>query len=364
MSKFRILVMKPMLDAREDEAVLRVLHSNWLISGPECEAFEHEFEEHVGGYAVTVSSATAGMHLVLEALELPRYDYTGEPKDPILVPALTHIATADAARMAHRVTLCDVGEDLLLKVPPLGNAAAFLPVDLYGRLWSPPANIPKRPIIVDAAHSIGEWTLDDRDPRITAFVFSFHAMKNMTTGEGGMVVTRDANLAREVRLLREHGQDRTAPGRPFVRFGFKYNMPDILAAIGRAQLKKLPWWMARRRELANRYDDMIANVPAEAPYIGAVPRDDHSSPRLSTPHLYVVRVKDRDGVQARMAEQGIQTLVHYKSLSVDGPYATERGACPAAEKAGDEVLTLPLWPGMIEKEQDDVVIALEKAVRG
>ena len=386
--KFKILVMHPMAGMEEEEAVIRVIRSGWWISGPECAAFEREFGEHVGGHAVTVSSATAGMHLVLEALELERDPYSGEPLEPVCVPALTHIATADAARMAHRVKLCDVDDALLLQLPSgliddvpfqrdrIFGAAALMPVDLYGRLWRPPAETYGLPIIIDAAHSVGTWTLADRvahwkgNHRVAAFVFSFHAMKNMGVGEGGMVVTSDPALAREVKILREHGQDRDAPGRPFTRFGFKYNMPDLAAALGREQLKKLPGWMARRRELADRYEDLLGPLNAPNGPIKIVPRDPHLHPHLDTPHLYVIRISHndnighltRDAVMLRMAEQGIQTLVHYKSLSVDGPYAEGAGTCPVAEKAGEEVLTLPLWPGLTYEEQDEVVGALERSL--
>jgi len=146
-------------------------------------------------------------------------------------------------------------------------------------------------------------------------------------------------------------------------------LPDPLAEASDAS-PLIDQLQARRRELADRYDDLLGPLNAPNGPIKIVPRDHHLHSHLDTPHLYVIRISHndnighltRDAVMLRMAEQGIQTLVHYKSLSVDGPYAEGAGTCPVAEKAGEEVLTLPLWPGLTYEEQDEVVGALERSL--
>lgn len=370
---------RPDIGEAEIEAVARTLRSGWVTTGPETKAFESEFAAYLGGgvQAIAVNSATAGLHLALEAIGIG-------PGDEVIAPTLTFTATVEVARyLGADAKLVDVDPVTLNIDPACIEAAitprtrAILPVH-YGGLACDMAaifDIARRhglQVVEDAAHALpttSQGTLVGQLPSAAA-VFSFYANKTMTTGEGGMVVTRDERLTQRMRVMRLHGISRDA----FDRFssrtpawyyeiaapGFKYNLTDTAAALGRVQLQRLPAFLARRRQLAARYlaelRDLPLVLPADAP-VG----ETHAW------HLFVLRLADadrvtRDEVIQRLSDAGIGTSVHYVPLHRQ-PYWRDRYGLtpeqfPVAEAAYQRMFSIPLFTAMSDDEQARVIGAL------
>jgi len=367
----------PTLGDDEINEVVDSLRSGWITTGPKVARLEELFRERLGGkHAIAVSSATAGLHLAVAALDL-------EPGDEVIVPPITWAATANVVELCGgRVVFADVDPETLCLDP--GDVAgritertrAILPVHYAGQ----PADLDALralaadrdiAIIEDAAHAVGTVYKDvEIGAADSTAVFSFHPIKNITTGEGGMIVCGDDALAERMRRLRFHGVSREARNRyqrggvpeyDVIEPGFKYNMMDIQAAIGIHQLAKLDAFNARRRELAERYGRLLADVPAVKP-LGFVPYD-----AVHAWHLYVVRL-DLDAVTLRrgefmqaLQEENIGTGLHFPALHVATYYREKYGAVlPHAEEAGERIFSLPLYPLMTEDDQDDVVDAIQR----
>ena len=370
---------RPDIGDAEIEAVARTLRSGWVTTGPETKAFESEFAAYLGGgvQAIAVNSATAGLHLALEAIGIG-------PGDEVIAPTLTFTATVEVARyLGADAKLVDVDPVTLNIDPACIEAAitprtrAILPVH-YGGLACDMAaifDIARRrglQVVEDAAHALpttSQGTLVGQLPSAAA-VFSFYANKTMTTGEGGMVVTRNERLAQRMRVMRLHGISRDAFDRfssrtpawyyEIVAPGFKYNLTDTAAALGRVQLQRLPAFLARRRQLAARYlvelRDLPLVLPADAP-VG----ETHAW------HLFVLRVADaarvtRDEVIQRLSDAGIGTSVHYVPLHRQ-PYWRDRYGLtpeqfPVAEAAYQRMFSIPLFTAMSDDEQARVIGAL------
>ncbi|WP_298431473.1 DegT/DnrJ/EryC1/StrS family aminotransferase [Ottowia sp.] len=370
---------RPDIGEVEIEAVARTLRSGWVTTGPETKAFESEFAAYLGGgvQAIAVNSATAGLHLALEAIGIG-------PGDEVIAPTLTFTATVEVARyLGADAKLVDVDPVTLNIDPACIEAAitprtrAILPVH-YGGLACDMAaifDIARRrglQVVEDAAHALpttSQGTLVGQLPSAAA-VFSFYANKTMTTGEGGMVVTRDERLAQRMRVMRLHGISRDAFDRfssrtpawyyEIVAPGFKYNLTDTAAALGRVQLQRLPAFLARRRQLAARYlaelRDLPLVLPADAP-VG----ETHAW------HLFVLRLADaarvtRDEVIQRLSDAGIGTSVHYVPLHRQ-PYWRDRYGLtpeqfPVAEAAYQRMFSIPLFTAMSDDEQARVIGAL------
>ena len=375
---------RPDIGEAEIEAVARTLRSGWVTTGPETKAFESEFAAYLGGgvQAIAVNSATAGLHLALEAIGIG-------PGDEVIAPTLTFTATVEVARyLGADAKLVDVDPVTLNIDPACIQAAitprtrAILPVH-YGGLACDMAaifDIARRrglQVVEDAAHALpttSQGTLVGQLPSAAA-VFSFYANKTMTTGEGGMVVTRNERLAQRMRVMRLHGISRDAFDRfssrtpawyyEIVAPGFKYNLTDTAAALGRVQLQRLPAFLARRRQLAARYlaelRDLPLVLPADAP-----------AGETHAWHLFVLRLADaarvtRDEVIQRLSDAGIGTSVHYVPLHRQ-PYWRDRyGLTPAqfpvAEAAYQRMFSIPLFTAMSDDEQARVIGALRAALR-
>ncbi len=370
----------PPVGEEEVEAAVTVLRSGWLTSGPEVAAFEKELAQSIGGdglEAVAVNSATAGLHLALEAIGIG-------PGDSVLVPTLTFTATAEVVRyLGADVILVDCDPDTLLidladaerRMTP--QVKAIMPVHFGGLAMDREALLAfaarhNIAIVDDAAHAlpssdkghmVGNWGT-------AATVFSFYANKTVTTGEGGMVVTRDAAIAKRIRLMRTHGMSRDA----FDRFrvtgasweydviapGFKYNLTDLAATIGRVQLRRREELRAGREIVAHRYFQQLADLPLQLPAEAA----DGS---LHSWHLFPVKLQagaalDRNSLINALSERGIGTSVHYKPLH-QMTYWKE--ACdvnsqsfPVADGHFANTVSLPLFPGMTEAQSDEVCAAL------
>ena len=362
---------RPSVGDAEINAVVECLRSGWLTTGPQARAFEEEFAACLGPVeAVAVNSATAALHLGLEAMGV------GEG-DEVILPTLTFTATAEVVRyMGARPTFVDMDPTTLCLDLDAVEAAitprtrVIMPVHFAGR----PCDLKRLRaiadrnglrILSDAAHAFPA-TQGGRpvgDDLADATAFSFYANKTMTTGEGGMLTTRDADLAGRARVMRLHGIDRDVFNRftdpradwlyDVVAPGFKYNLTDPAAALGRVQLARREDFLARRTELAARYDDALTGLPLLLPP-HAADEDVHSW------HLYIIRVTDaapitRNELAAGMREAGIGISVHYRPLHQLSVWSDHGGAFPQADHYFERCLSLPLFMAMTRAEQARVI---------
>lgn len=369
----------PDIGEEEIGAVVECLRSGWVTTGPATRGFEAAFRDYLGAdvQAISVNSATAGLHLALESLGIG-------PGDEVIVPTLTFTATAEVVRyLGAQPVLVDVDAATLNMSPNAVEAAitprtrAIVPVHYAGLACDMDAilALARRHglrVVEDAAHAFPTRyrgrLVGTLDSDIT--VFSFYANKTMTTGEGGMVVVRDPELARRIRLMRLHGISQDAFDRyvsktpawfyEVVAAGFKYNLTDIAAAIGIEQLRKIDRFLERRAALAARYDAALAGLPLVLP-----PRPEGDSSHAW--HLYVVRLRAgsplrRDDLILRLSQLGIGTSVHFIPLHRQ-PYwrdncASDPESFPVAEAAFEAMLTLPLYTRMRDADQERVIQAL------
>lgn len=371
----------PDITDAELSAVAEAMRSGWVTTGPRTKAFEQAFAAYLGGNceAIAVNSATAGLHLAVESAGIG-------PGDEVIVPTMTFTATAEVVRYLGADPVLVDCDPATLNLDPIRVAAAITPrtkaimpvhygglscdMDAIQRLASQHGLA----VIEDAAHALPTtWrgALIGTLPT-TATVFSFYANKTMTTGEGGMVITRDSAVAKRMRTMRLHGMNRDAfdrfrSDRPswhyeIVAPGFKYNMTDMAAAMGLVQLQRLPGFLRRRQELAARYDAALAGLPLILP-----PRPANGD--IHAWHLYAVRLTPearmpRDQVIERLSAAGIGTSVHYIPLHRH-PYWRDRYRLtpemfPAADAAYQALITLPLYTVMPDTAIDRVASVLRE----
>jgi UDP-4-amino-4-deoxy-L-arabinose-oxoglutarate aminotransferase len=371
---------RPTIGEEEIASVVDSLRSGWITSGPKVLAFEAAFRERLGvPQAVAVNSATAGLHVALAALSVG-------PGDEVITTSLTWPSTVNLIELlGARPVFADVLPGTLMIDPEdvqrriTERTRAIVPVHYAGApadLEALEAAIDERPIalIEDAAHALGT-TYKGREigagPHTT--VFSFHPIKNITTGEGGMVTTRDAKLADRMRILRFHGVSKDAwsrygrsasPRYEVIEPGWKYNMLDLQAALGIEQLKKLERFNGQRAELAARYDESLEGI-AEVRPLERVPYD-----HVHAWHLYIVRLDlprlsiGRDEFMGELGQAGIGVGLHFTPVHLHRYYAEKygfrRGDLPASEAAGEAIFSLPLYPLLTQARQDDVVAAVKK----
>jgi UDP-4-amino-4,6-dideoxy-N-acetyl-beta-L-altrosamine transaminase len=369
------------IDADDIAAVVRVLEGDWLTQGPEVRAFEEEFAAAVGApYAVAFSSGTAALHGAAAAAGVG-------PGDVLVTSAITFAASANCgAYLGARPAFADIdpgtwnvsAESLL--AAGAADAAAVVPVHFAG-LPAPIAEIraalgPGVRIIEDAAHAIGATADGDpvgscRDSDMA--IFSFHPVKTITTGEGGMVTTRDPALRDHLTRFRTHGivarPDAPGEGGWFQEqheLGFNYRLTDLQSALGRTQLRRLDAFVERRNAIAARYRAALQDLgaielPPEPP-----PGSRHGR------HLFVIRL--REGAAARRAlydhlrARGILAQVHYVPV-YRHPWYREtfgyaEGLCPQAERLYSGCLSLPCFPDLTPAEQDEVIAEVRAGVGG
>jgi len=373
---------RPTIEDDEIAEVVDSLRSGWITSGPKVERFEALFRERLGvSQAVAVNSATAGLHLAVAALGL-------RPGDEVIVPAITWAATANVVELCGgRTVFADVDPETLCLDPSdvarriTSATRAIIPVHFAGQ----PADMTALDVLAawagltiveDAAHALGTV---HRGVEVGASghptVFSFHPIKNITTGEGGMVTCNDAALADRLRILRFHGVSKNAWNRfrgggvaqyDVLEPGWKYNMLDLQAALGLRQMEKLERFNAARRALAAVYAAELASVPELRP-LGAV-----KYPAVHAWHLYIVRLEleavtlDRNDFMQALHQEHIGTGLHFPPLHLSsyyaGKYGYGPGALPAAEQAGAQILSLPLYPLMTPSDVRDVVDAARRVI--
>lgn len=373
---------RPDISEAEIAAVTQALRSGWVTTGPKTREFEQAFTDYLGGnglQSIAVNSATAGLHLALEALGIG-------PGDEVIAPTLTFTATVEVVRyLGADPVLVDVDPVTLNIDPDAIRAAitprtkAIMPVHYAGLACRMDeilaiAHEHGLKVVEDAAHALPTtWKgqlVGQLQSDVT--VFSFYANKTITTGEGGMAVTRHPKLAERMRVMRLHGMSRDAFDRfsaqtpawyyEIVAPGFKYNMTDIAAAMGVEQLARLPQFVQRRQHLAARYQAQLAGLPLVLP-ADAPAGDAHAW------HLYVVRLAPgarvgRDEIIQALSDRGIGTSVHYVPLHRQ-PYWRDRyQLTPArfahAEAAYQCMLSLPLFTAMHDTDQDRVIGALHE----
>jgi dTDP-4-amino-4,6-dideoxygalactose transaminase len=369
---------RPSISPAAIDEVVACLKSGWITTGPRVKQFEDDLKTYLGApHVLALTSATAGLHLVLVALNL-------KPGDEVITTPMTFAATLNTIVLAGgRPVLVDVEPGTYnIDVTKIEKAItnrtraimpvhfAGLPVDL-----DPLYDIAKKHnlrVIEDAAHAIGT---EYKGRRIGSFgdvqVFSFHPNKNMTTGEGGCVATRDEKLASDVALLRFHGMDREAWNRfgkkgsqhyEIITPGYKYNMMDIQAALGLHQLKQLDGFIKRRTAIALRYQKVLADWPQWT--LTRAPAYQH----LHAWHLYAPLTNpdeanmDRDAFMQGMKERNIGTGLHYRAVHLYPYYRDQfgfkRGDFPNAETISDRIVSLPLFPLMTDADQDRVIAAM------
>ncbi len=366
------------IDERDVAAVCRVLRSDWLTTGPKVDEFETAAAEFVGvDHAAAVSSGTAALHCAMHALGIG-------PGDEVIVPPITFAATANCVvYQGGTPVFVDVEPDTLLIDPVkieekiTSRTRAIIAVDYaglpcdYDRIKA----ITRKhgiALVADACHSIGaRYKGAPVGSLADMTVFSFHPVKHITTGEGGMVATNDPGLAEKIRIFRNHGitsdhRQREAKGSWFyemTRLGFNYRITDIQCALGVSQLRKLPDFIKRRKEIAARYDHFFADFPGVAPV--GLRHGARGSMHDHAFHLYVVELSNnRDKLFQYMRERGIGVNVHYIPVHLH-PYYQEKlgtgpGMCPVAETAYRNMLSLPIYPGMRDADVQRVLGALQE----
>jgi UDP-4-amino-4-deoxy-L-arabinose-oxoglutarate aminotransferase len=369
---------RPSITEEDISAVGDVLRSGWITTGPKVAQFEKRFADYVGcAGAVALASATAGMHLALKALGIG-------PGDEVITPSMTWVSTVNLIVLAGaRPVFVDVDRDTLMVSPESVEACltqrtrAIIPVHFAGaaldldplRCLAAARGVP---LIEDAAHALGTRYSGRHIGQSGTAIFSFHPIKNITTGEGGMFCSDDDDLLERVRRLKFHGlgvdafdrhQQGRSPQAEVLEPGYKCNMTDIAAMLGLRQLARVEEFNARRAELAMRYRERLQSVEeiiplADPPYL-----------MKHAWHLFIVRLDidkaglGRDEFMQALKERNIGTGLHFRAVHLQRYYRENagfhRGLLPNTEWNSDRICSLPLFPDMTERDVDDVVEAIK-----
>jgi dTDP-4-amino-4,6-dideoxygalactose transaminase len=367
-----IPLSRPSISDREIEGVVECLKSGWITTGPVCKSFEDKFCELTGAsHAISLSSATAGMHLVLLALGV------GEG-DEIITPSMTFASTINMITMLKaKPVFADIHYDTLninadkIEEKISRKTKAIIPVHFAGapvdmdRILKI-AKQHRIAVIEDAAHAVGTYYKGTHAGGFGHIaIFSFHPIKNITSGEGGMITHGDEKLENQLRLLRFHGIKRDAwkrygkggnPEYDIQRPGFKYNLTDIQAALGLAQLSRLNEINRRRSEIAELYVEGLKG--AEGLELPGIP----DYPHVHAWHLFIVKIlsMDRGNFMEKLSQYNIGYGLHFPACHllsyVKRQFKTGMGMLPETERAADRIISLPLFPDM---KNDDVFYVCE-----
>ncbi len=367
---------RPSIGEREIEGVVSCLRSGWITTGPLCKAFEEKFCELTGAsHALSVSSGTAGMHLMLLGLNLKR-------GDEIITPSMTFASTLNLIALSGaKPVFVDIDYGTLninadqIEEKITERTKGIIPVHFAGA----PVDMDKIlslaqrfsiPVIEDAAHAVGTYY---KGIHVGGFgqsaIFSFHPIKNITTGEGSMITHYDDDLESRLRLLRFHGIERDAwkrygkggnPEYDIKTPGYKYNLTDIQAALGLAQLSRIEDFNSRRRHLADLYRRGLEGV--EGLDLPGVP----TYPHIHAWHLFVIKVisMNRERFMQRLSEYEIGYGIHFPAGHrlgyIQERYKVKRGALKETERANARLLSLPLFPDMKEEDVSYVCEAVRE----
>lgn len=373
---------RPGMSEADIDAVVRVLRSGWITTGPVTAELEQRFCDTVGcGHAVALSSATAGMHLLLHILGIG-------PGDEVITPSMTWVSTVNLISLTGATPVfVDVERDTLMTsarlIEPLVNertrlivpvhfAGAALDLDPLRAL----AGQHDLSLVEDAAHAIGASYRGNPIGQCGTAIFSMHPIKNITTGEGGMFCTDDGQLAEHMRRLRFHGLgvdafDRETLGRvpqaEVLEPGFKYNLPDMNAALGVSQLSRLDIINQRRAELAAIYCQLLADVDE------VTPLESPGYPFVHAWHLFIIRLDiekagiSRDDFMAALKQQGIGSGLHFRAVHTQKYYREQMpalaGSLPNTEWNSERICSLPLFPDMDDADAHRVVAAIKSVLR-
>jgi UDP-4-amino-4-deoxy-L-arabinose-oxoglutarate aminotransferase len=369
---------RPDISEAEIEAVADVLRSGWITTGPRASEFETEFGKHCGArHSIAVSSATGGMQVVLRALDIG-------PGDEVITPSMTWVSTVNMIVLCGATPVfVDVDRETLMVSPedveraitprtkaiiPVHYAGAAVDLDGFRQL----AANHQIALVEDAAHAAGSDYKGHAIGSSGTAIFSFHPIKNITSGEGGMIVTDDDALADRIRRLKFHGLgadafDRSNQGRApqaeVLEPGYKYNMPDIAAALGLGQLQRLDDFNQRRSELAALYAAALADID------GIEPLGLPQWPISHSWHLYIVRVHseqfglDRNEFMAALKQQQIGTGLHFRAVHQQKYYREQAYGSIAlvnTEWNSERICSLPLFPLMTNADVARVTDAIRK----
>ena len=358
-----IPLFKPSCGREEIEAVTEVLKSGWWGLGKKTEEFERKFADYIGAkYAVSLNSATAALHLSLKALNLPS-------GSEVITSPLTFISTAFAAQYNDLIPVfADVQHDTLninpedIKRKITNKTKAIIPVHFGGHICDMEeindiAEEHKLFVIEDAAHAAGSSLNGKKAGSFGKFgCFSFHAVKNLATGDGGMITTDDKKAYERFKRLRWLGIDKSTFSRTkkenyvwdydVKELGFKCHGNDILSSIGLAQLEKLESANKKRREIFKKYNEALKDF-VETP----VWRQGH----ISACHNYVAKAKDRDMLIEHLNTNGIFAGVHYKPLYLYSYYKGSKTDCPVTDRIWTKLISLPMFPDLKNEEIDKVI---------
>ncbi len=369
------------IDEEDIQAVCKVLRSDWLTTGPMVEIFENAVKEFTGAReAVAVSSGTAGLHAVMNALEIQ----TG---DEVIVPSITFAATANAVVYQGGVPVfADVDKDTLLLDPDseekkiTDKTRAVVGVDYAGQscdydVLKQIAQQHSITLVADSCHALGGTYKNKKVGNIADMtVFSFHPVKHITTGEGGMIVTPSARMANKMRRFRNHGINSDHKTRSenklwfyeIDQLGFNYRLTDIQCALGISQLKKLPQWIKKRNQIARSYDDFFKTVNGITPL-------KYLDYGVHAYHLYVI-LFNRDSIKytraeifSKLRDMGIGVNVHYIPVHYHPFYKKTfgclKGLCPVAEDTYERMITLPLFPQMSRNDVERVCAGVRESIQ-
>ncbi|WAC08143.1 MAG: aminotransferase class I/II-fold pyridoxal phosphate-dependent enzyme [Thermodesulfobacteriota bacterium] len=372
----------PSIKEEDIAAVVEVLRSGWITTGQKCAEFEDNFCRYTGcSGAVALASGTAGMHLLLHALGIG-------PGDEVITPSMTWVSTVNIIVLAGATPVfADIERDTLMVsgdsireclrertrlIVPVHFAGAPADIDSIRQL----AERNNIFIADDAAHALGTEYKGNRIGRTGTAIFSFHPIKNITTGEGGMLCSDNHGLLEHVRQLKFHGlgvdaYDRFTQGRSpqaqVVTPGYKYNLTDMAAALGLSQLRRLDAFIKKRTALALRYRERLVEVDE------IMPLADPLYPMKHAWHLFIIRLDidkvglSRDAFMEELKKRNIGTGLHFRAVHLQKYYqesmGTRRSMLPNTEWNSDRICSLPLFPDMTIEDVDAVVDTIKEVLK-
>ena len=370
---------KPSISEDDINAVGDVLRSGWITTGPKNAEFESNFTKYVGCQgSVALASATAGMHLLLKALGIG-------PGDEVITPSMTWVSTVNLIALSGaKPVFADIDRNTLMITPEslekcvTARTKLAIPVHFAGAPadLDPIYEISRKhgfKIVEDAAHAVGTAYKNEMIGRRGTSIFSFHPIKNITTGEGGMFCSNDQELLARIRQLKFHGlgvdaYDRQTFGRSpqaqVLEPGFKYNMTDISAVLGIRQLARVEEFNRRRRCLATLYREKLSGIEA------IIPLSDPDYEFTHSWHLFIVRIDteksgmSRDGFMNELKKRNIRTGLHFRAAHLQKYYSDKmgewKGRLPETEWNSERIFSLPLFPDMTEGDVCDVIDAVKE----